>query len=158
MPAAKHEVPGKGELLAEAPGFGLVNPRTGSICWQVLLGDKKCTIMRRDIADKFLGIFSWHEDVETAYAFAKEQKARTKRLRRRQRVESRLASTARKQAAQQFFREAHAALADERPLDNTRKSRRRGRRGRRRNRRAKKEAASKAGRPKEVIPELAITP
>jgi hypothetical protein len=86
MPAAKHELPkkrGEEALLADAPGMGLPNRLTGSICWEILLGDKKTTIMRRDLADKFFGILSWHEDVETAYAFALEQKARIRRRRRR---------------------------------------------------------------------------
>jgi hypothetical protein len=83
MPAAKHEVPGKKGVLAEALGIGLINPRTGSICWQVIVGKEKSTIERRDLADKFFGILSWHEDVETAYGLAKEQKTRGKRLQRR---------------------------------------------------------------------------
>jgi hypothetical protein len=86
MPAAKHELPkkrGEEALLADGPGMGVPNRLTGSISWEVVLGDKKKTIMRRDLADKFLDILSWHEDVETAYAFALEQKARVKRLRRR---------------------------------------------------------------------------
>lgn len=83
MPAAKHEVPGKGEMLAEAPGIGLVDRLTGSICWRVLLGDAETTIMRRDLSNNFLEILSWHEDVETAYGLANEQQTRRKRLRRR---------------------------------------------------------------------------
>jgi hypothetical protein len=114
MPAAKHEVPGKKGVLAEAPGIGLVNPCTGSIRWQVLVGEEKSTIERRDLADKFLGILGWHEDIETALSLAKEAKARRKRLRRETR--RRAARKPRAEPLDEFFRTEKEAKDDEKPV------------------------------------------
>jgi hypothetical protein len=53
MPAAKHELPKKHAqeaLIADAPGIGLPDPLMASIRWQVLLGEKQTTIMRRNLA------------------------------------------------------------------------------------------------------------
>jgi hypothetical protein len=112
MPAAKHELPGKKALIADAPGMGLPDRLTGSICWPVLLGDKQTTIRRRDLADKFLGLFGWHEDVETALVLANEAKARRKRLSRGAKS---YAGKAPRQAGNldQFFRTPEEAARDE---------------------------------------------
>jgi hypothetical protein len=104
MAAAKHELPGTRGMLAGAPGISLPSPYTGSMCWQVLVGNKreKRTIERRDLADRFLGIFGWHEDVETAYALAKADKARRKRL--RQEARRHAAKTGAREPLDEFFR------------------------------------------------------
>ena len=104
MPAAKHQLPGIQGMLAAAPGISLPSPYTGSMCWQVLVGNKreKRTIERRDLADRFLGIFGWHEDVETAYALAKADKARRKRL--RQEARRHAAKTGAREPLDEFFR------------------------------------------------------
>jgi hypothetical protein len=102
--AAKHELPGMKGLLAAAPGISLPSPYTGSMCWQVLVGNKKekRTIERRDLADRFLGILGWHGDVETAFALAKADKARRKRL--RQEARRHAAKTGAKEPLDEFFR------------------------------------------------------
>jgi hypothetical protein len=69
--------------------------------------------VRRDLADKFLGILSWHEDIETAVDLAKEAKARKKRLRREARRLARKA--AKKDALDKFFRTEVEAKYDEQP-------------------------------------------
>jgi hypothetical protein len=118
MPAAKHELPkkpGQEALIADAPGMGLPDTLTGSICWQVLLGDNQTTIRRRNLADKFFGIFGWHEDIETALLLANEARARRKRLRREAR---RYAEKAPRQAEylDRFFRTEEEAKHDEQPI------------------------------------------
>jgi hypothetical protein len=65
MPLAKHEVAGKEKLFAEAPGYGGVNNLTGSMYWQIVVGDDTVTIIeRRALANKFLGIMSIYEEGE----------------------------------------------------------------------------------------------
>jgi hypothetical protein len=65
MPLAKHEVVGKEKLFAEAPGYGGVNKLTGSMYWQIVLGENLVTIIeRRALADRFLGIMSIYEEEE----------------------------------------------------------------------------------------------
>lgn len=117
MPAAKHEVPGGKKLIADGPGMGLPNRLTGSICWPVLLGDKQTTIMRRDLADKFFGLFGWHEDVETALVLANEAKARRKRLSRGAR--SHAGKCAQPEHLDQFFRTPEEVARDESPVTLT---------------------------------------
>jgi hypothetical protein len=117
MPAAKHELPkkhGQEALIADAPGMGLPDPLTGSICWQVLLGDKQTTIMRRNLADNFFGIFGWHEDIETALLLTNEAKARRKRLRR----EARRYAKAPRQVEHldRFFRTEREATRDDQSI------------------------------------------
>jgi hypothetical protein len=104
MAAAKHELSGKKGVPAPAPGIGLPSQYTGSMCWQVLIGNKqeKRTIERRDLADRFLGIFRWHEDPETAFALAKADKARRKRLRQEARRQA--AKTGAQEPLDEFFR------------------------------------------------------
>jgi hypothetical protein len=153
MPAAKHELPknhGQEALIADAPGIGLSDPPTGSICWQVLLGDKQTMIMRRDLADKFFGIFGWHEDIETAMLLAKEAKARRKRLRREAR---RYAGNTPHQAEHldQFFRTDKEVTRDEQPVKFTRKQVQ-DRQGHRRRRRLKKHRAKANGVKRESPP------
>jgi hypothetical protein len=41
IPAAKHEVPGKKGVFAEAPGIGLISPHTGSITGRFLSATKR---------------------------------------------------------------------------------------------------------------------
>ena len=49
---AKHEIPEQGGY-ALAPGYGRIDEVNGSICWQVLLGDREVDmISRRDLADE----------------------------------------------------------------------------------------------------------
>jgi hypothetical protein len=49
---AKHEVPRGGGLYALAPGYGRIDMGTGSISWQVELGDDEVAVVtRREIAD-----------------------------------------------------------------------------------------------------------
>jgi hypothetical protein len=102
--AAKHELPGKRGVPAAAPGISLPSQYTGSMCWQVLVGNKqeRRTIERRDLADRFLGIFGWYEDVETAVALAKADKARRKRL--RQEARRRAVKTGGQEPLDEFFR------------------------------------------------------
>jgi hypothetical protein len=102
--AAKHELPGKPGVPAPAPGISLPSQYTGSMCWQVLVGNKqeKRTIERRDLADRFLGILGWHEDVETAFTLAKADKARRRRL--RQEASRRAAKLGAQDLLDEFFR------------------------------------------------------
>jgi hypothetical protein len=102
--AAKHQLPGKRGVLAPAPGISLPSQYTGSMCWQVLVGNKqeKRTIERRDLADRFLGILGWHEDAETAFALAKADKARRNRLRQEARRQA--AKTGTQDPLDEFFR------------------------------------------------------
>jgi hypothetical protein len=114
MPAAKHELPkkrGEEPLIADAPGFGLPDPHTGSMCWPVLLDGATTTIRRRKLADEFLGILSWDEDIETFLALAKDDKARRKRLRREARRHERKARG--RKALDEFFRTVEEADRDE---------------------------------------------
>jgi hypothetical protein len=116
MPAAKHELPGKA-LIADAPGIGLPDCLTGSICWPVLLGDKQTVIRRRDLANKFFGLFGW-EDVETALVLAKEAKARRKRLSRG--VKSYTGKAPHEaENLDQFFRTPEEVARDEAPITLT---------------------------------------
>jgi hypothetical protein len=118
MPAAKHELPkshGQEPLIADAPGMGLPDPHTGSIRWSVLLGDKQTIIMRRNLADKFFGIFGWHEDVETALLLANEAKDRRNRLRREAGRYSR-SGPHQAEYLDQFFRTEKEAKRDEQPI------------------------------------------
>jgi len=86
MPLAKHEMVGKERLFAEAPGFGGINKLTGSMYWQIVLSESTVTIVeRRELADKFMGILSWHEEEEAALHLAQTHKKRTNRSRRRER-------------------------------------------------------------------------
>jgi hypothetical protein len=113
MPAAKHELPktpGGEALIADAPGIGLPDKATGSICWSVLVGDRQLTIVRRDLADKFLGLLGWHEDIETALLLAKEAKDR----RKTSRAEARRAIKG--ECLDRFFRTTAEAARDEQPM------------------------------------------
>jgi hypothetical protein len=118
MPAAKHELPkkrGEEAMIADGPGMGLPSPHSGSIGWQVVLGDKETTIVRRDLADEFFGLLSWHEDVETALVLAKEGKDRRNRLRRQvARQSHRLVSSS--GPLDQYFRTEQEAKQDQEPL------------------------------------------
>lgn len=112
MPAAKHELPkkpGGKALIADAPGIGLPDKVTGSICWPVLLHDQQVTIRRRDLADKFLDLLGWHEDIETALILAKEAKAR-----RNASPDARRAI--RGEPLDRFFRTTAEAARDEQPM------------------------------------------
>jgi len=52
MTLAKHEVP-KSEAYAMAPGYGRIHMLTGSIYWQVLLGEDEVDLVsRRELADE----------------------------------------------------------------------------------------------------------
>ncbi len=118
MPAAKHELPkehGKDALIADAPGIGLPDKVTGSICWQVLLGERQTTIVRRDLADKFLDLLGWHEDIEAALLLAKEAKDR----RKASRAEARRAigdSVRQGERLDRFFRTTSEAARDKQPM------------------------------------------
>jgi hypothetical protein len=113
MPAAKHQLPGKDKLPAQMPGLGLPSPYTGSIHWKVLVGKdrQQREIGRRELADRFFGLYSWYEDAETALGLAKENTARRKRLQREAR---RLAIKSGKDGlADEFFRTAKEANYDD---------------------------------------------
>lgn len=54
---AKHEVPKTPGLLAEAPGYGRMSYRDGSMYWSVILKDDSQVIVnRRELSNTFLGI------------------------------------------------------------------------------------------------------
>jgi hypothetical protein len=54
---AKHEVPKTSGLLAEAPGYGRMNYRDGSMYWFVTLKDEtQIKVDRRELGNAFLGI------------------------------------------------------------------------------------------------------
>jgi hypothetical protein len=118
MPAAKHELPkkrGEEALIADAPGMGLPDKITGSIRWQILIGEQQTTIVRRDLADKFFGILGWHEDIETALVLANEAKVRRGRPRAEARRETG-DSVRRGERLDQFFRTKSEAARDEQPM------------------------------------------
>lgn len=150
MPAAKHEVPGGKKLIADGPGMGLPNRLTGSICWPVLLGDKQTTIMRRDLADKFLGLFGWHEDIETALVLANEAKARRKRLSRGSYAGK---SPRQPENLDQYFRTPEDVARDGEPVTLAPTQ------GRRRQHREKAEVAkSKPASPDKSVPQQGASP
>ena len=136
MPLAKHEMAGKERLFAEAPGFGGVNKLTGSMYWQIVLSENTVTIIeRRELADQFMGILSWHEEEEAALALAKTHKKRVSRRRRRHQREEKEAT----RSAPELSASADGApvLTDIEKEASSHRKRRRGRRGGRRNRKPK---------------------
>jgi hypothetical protein len=156
MPAAKHELRGKDGLIADAPGTGLPDRLTGTICWQILLGDKQTTIRRRDLADKFFGILGWHEDVETALVLAKEAKVRRKRLSRGAKSD---AGKAARHAGNldQFFRTPEEAARDEAPITLT-PTQERGHQKREKHRGKAEVFKSKPRPPDKNVPEQEVPP
>lgn len=54
---AKHEVPKTKGLFAEAPGYGRMNYRDGSMYWTIILKDEsQMQVDRRALANEFLGM------------------------------------------------------------------------------------------------------
>jgi hypothetical protein len=158
MPAAKHELPkkrGEEALIADAPGMGLPDKLTGSIRWQVLLGEQQTTIVRRDLADKFFGILGWHEDIETALLLANEAKARRKPSRAAVRETG--DSVRQGERLDRFFRTKSEAARDEQPMLARAQegTERQGLRGHRNDR--GKATHSRSGQPT-IIPESELPP
>jgi hypothetical protein len=139
MPLAKHEMVGKEKLFAEAPGFGGINKLTGSMYWQIVLSENSVTIIeRRELADKFLGILSWHEEEDAALSLAEKNKKRVGRRRRRRGRKKKEAPSAEQNAVDPSIpSETEPVQEIAENGDSPHRRLRRGRRGGRRNRKPK---------------------